>query len=227
MQVGADGRLQEWLREYEEADPGHRHISHLFGVHPGDQITPRETPELADAARESLERRLEHGGGNTGWSRAWSVNQFARFGDGDAARDSLETLVAEYTSSNLFDIHPPDIFQIDGNFGGAAGVVEMLLQSHTDEIELLPALPDAWDEGSVSGLRARGGYEIDLEWAAGRVESATVAAESEGTCRIRFQNAGAYTAVSNGTSVETDNPTHDILTFETEAGREYTITRRE
>ena len=177
-----DGRLQEWLHPYDEPEPGHRHVSHLFGVHPGEQITLRGTPELCAAARRSLEYRLSHGGGHTGWSRAWMVNFFARFEDGETAHHHLTQLLAQSTMPNLFDTHPftrGPVFQIDGNLGGCAGIAEMLVQSHVEnEISLLPALPaSAWPDGEARGLRARGGWTIEaLRWRNGRLDEAVLRA---------------------------------------------------
>jgi alpha-L-fucosidase 2 len=191
FQIGKYGQLQEWMEDYEEKEPGHRHISQLFALHPGNQITPRGTPELAKAARATLERRLANGGGHTGWSRAWIINFWARLEDGDKAGENVQALLAKSTLPNMLDTHPP--FQIDGNFGGTAGIAEMLLQSHAGEISILPALPKTWPTGSVKGLHARGAVEVDIDWKDGKTARVVLRSPIAGQHTVRFADGRVET----------------------------------
>ena len=178
------GGIQEWIEDYKEADPGHRHISHLLGLHPGTQITP-STPDLFAAAQKTIDLRLSAGGGHTGWSRAWIINFYARLLDGNNALHHIYELLKKSTHANLFDDHPP--FQIDGNFGGTAGIAEMLLQSHAAYIHLLPALPEAWHTGSFKGLKARGNFEISCTWKENRLQEATLTSLAGEECKLRTE----------------------------------------
>ncbi len=184
VKIGGDGRLMEWAYPFEETEPGHRHLSHLYSLYPGNEFNFQQTSELATAARKSLEYRLLHGGGYTGWSAAWVINLWARLGEGDKAFLALQKLLSNNTSPNLFDTHPP--FQIDGNFGAAAGIAELLVQSHAGYIELLPALPDSWKkEGEVKGLKARGNYTVDIAWKNGIVTGYEVRGKKNDKVKVK------------------------------------------
>jgi alpha-L-fucosidase 2 len=185
IQINSKGCIQEWVRDFDETEPGHRHMSHLLGLYPLSQFTP-ETPDLFKAAGASIERRLSLGGGHTGWSRAWIINLYARLQNGEKAYENVLKLLSKSTELNLFDTHPP--FQIDGNFGGTAGIAEMLLQSHNGIIRLLPALPQAWANGEVKGLCARGGFEISLKWENHQLVQAVVYSKKGGESELVYNS---------------------------------------
>ena len=199
-QIGKYGQIMEWPKDYDEAEPGHRHVSHLYGLHPSAQITMDKTPELANAAKVTLERRLSHGGGHTGWSRAWIINHYARLWDGEKAYYNLEMLLAKSTLTNLLDNHPP--FQIDGNFGAAAGIVEMLMQSTLERIILLPALPAAWNSGSIKGITARGGAVLDIYWKDMQLERVSVYAKTDIETYLIYKNDKRQLKLSKGEKTE-------------------------
>jgi alpha-L-fucosidase 2 len=225
--ISPEGRLQEWPVDYEETELGHRHLSHLWALYPGNEITLRGTPDLAQAARNSLERRIANGGGSTGWSRAWIVNLWARLEEGDKARFHLKELLRLSTKPNLFDVcgeKPTSYYQIDGNLGAPAGILEMLLQSHSGVLRFLPALPAAWPAGSMRGIRARGGLEVDMTWKDGKVIIATLRATSDGKRSLaaaKGQRIASVTARSRKINLEA-GPLGEMQ-FHATAGETYRV----
>ncbi|WP_246080022.1 glycosyl hydrolase family 95 catalytic domain-containing protein [Nonomuraea mesophila] len=221
--IGSRGNIQEWLYDWVETEPAHRHISHLYGLHPGHQISKRGTPELYTAARRTLELRGDDG---TGWSLAWKINYWARMEEGSRAHALLRLLVTTARlAPNMFDLHPP--FQIDGNFGATSGIAEMLLQSQNGELHVLPALPPAWPDGTVRGLRGRGGHTVDVTWSSGGATEILLRFDRGGTVDVRARMfAGTYQVVdtTTGAAVPVAEPEDDVIRLTGQAGRTYRMT---
>lgn len=194
--IGSRGQIMEWIKEHKEWELGHRHISHLYALHPGNEITEDKTPELFKAARVTLEERLANGGGHTGWSRAWIINMWARLHDGEKAHENIKKLLSYSTADNLFDMHPP--FQIDGNFGGTAGIAEMLVQSHEGFVRLLPALPKAWKNGEIKGIRVRGALQLDMKWQNEKIVQADFIALEPTILKVLWQDGIAEKEMTQG-----------------------------
>ncbi|MEO3930474.1 glycoside hydrolase N-terminal domain-containing protein [Micromonosporaceae bacterium B7E4] len=224
MRVGSRGNIQEWLADWVETERNHRHVSHLYGLHPSNQITRRGTPQLYEAARRTLELRGDDG---TGWSLAWKINFWARLEDGARAHKLVRDLIrTDRLAPNMFDLHPP--FQIDGNFGATSGIAEMLLHSHNGELHLLPALPSAWPAGQVAGLRGRGGYTVGLRWRGGQADEFLVRADRDGTLRLRARLfTGSFTLVdsTDGSTPATTRPETDVVQLAVRAGHTYRAAR--
>lgn len=226
LQIGSKGQLLEWNKEFTEVEPSHRHVSHLYGLYPGDIFDEERTPELYKAARISLENRIAAGGGHTGWSRAWTACLFARLGEGDMAWEHLRALIGDFATESLLDLHPPRIFQIDGNFGGTACMLEMLLQSYHGEIDFLPALPTVWHNGHVTGIRARGGYVVDMEWKDNQITKARILSNNDRECVIKTRNNHFVVRDSWGNLVE-QSTENGRLKFHVVSERMYIINQEQ
>ena len=199
IRIDSTGRIMEWMEEYEEKELGHRHMSHLYALYPSDQISVDQTPELAEAAKKTLKTRLSHGGGHTGWSRAWIINFYAKLRDAESAAENIRLMLTNSTYPNLFDRHPP--FQIDGNFGVTAAIAQMLVQSRENEIILLPSLPRQWADGSVKGLCVVGNTSVDLAWKDGKLVECAIYADSEYNGTLVYGEKKCLVQVEKGKNV--------------------------
>ncbi len=222
LKIGGKGQLQEWSEDFEESEPAHRHVSHLIGLYPGDTFDPERTPALWQAARRALTLRLEAGGGHTGWSRAWVSCLFARLGDADNAWHHLCHLITDFATDTLLDLHPPAIFQIDGNLGGTAAVIEMLFQSYRGVLHFLPALPAAWPHGRISGLRARGGITVGMKWRNGQLVSASIQGKKSRECTIIRAPQRLCIVDAAGREIDIVRK-HDRILFFIEQGQRYRL----
>ena len=203
------GGIQEWFKDFDEYEPGHRHMSNLFALYPGKEITERKNLSLFQASKKTLERRLSKGGGHTGWSCAWIINFYARLKEAELADKYLHVLLKKLTFINLFCVHPP--FQIDGNFGGTAGVAEMIIQSHDEVIEILPSIPRSWSYGSVKGLMARGGFIVDFKWRDNIITNFSITSTVGGKCKVKFNKTIEGSMIN------------ELIELDTAAGKTYRL----